>query len=237
MNPSTSRKFTEDAEMSLPVCRTAVKPLSCSGVSMYQVGPVWWQRTARTPESLPSMLTDAVVPPSAGSGAEHAAIPSTAIPAPATPATSRILMATDSMRSTLSAGQKRALDAFGRPATTRSTPLDRPARASTLRGPVHRGLRPSRPVHHQTPQSTIGRRGIGAPSPRPGEQYRTQRSAAAVASSAGRNASILSSAAVRSNAVPKVVTTLRNVNRPPSKVSSSRGTATPPSSVGAEPPG
>ncbi|BBX52419.1 hypothetical protein GCM10009645_13060 [Mycolicibacterium poriferae] len=59
------------------------------------------------------MLTDAVVPPSAGSGAEHAAIPSTAIPAPATPATSRILMATDSMRSTLSTGQKRALGLSG----------------------------------------------------------------------------------------------------------------------------
>src|SRR6201991_69554 len=42
------------------------------------------------------------------------------------------------------------------------------------------------------------------------------RNAAAVVSSAGRNASMLSSAAVRSNAVPNVVTVLRNVSSFPS---------------------
>lgn len=65
-----------------------------------------------------------------------------------------------------------------------------------------------------------------------------QRSAAAVLSSAGRNASMLSSAAVRSSAVPKVVTVLRKVSLRPSTPVSSSGTATSPESmVSSWPPG
>src|SRR6478609_7279393 len=64
------------------------------------------------------------------------------------------------------------------------------------------------------------------------------RSAAVVASSAGRNASMLSSAAVRSSAVPNVVTVLRNVSSCPPDVQSSSGTATPPRSrASSKPPG
>ena len=49
---------------------------------------------------------------------------------------------------------------------------------------------------------------------------------------------MLSSAAVRSNAVPNVVTVLRNVSSCPSEAYSSSGTATPPSSrVSSKPPG
>ena len=49
---------------------------------------------------------------------------------------------------------------------------------------------------------------------------------------------MLSSAAVRSNAVPNVVTVLRNVSSCPSEVYSSSGTATPPRSrVSSKPPG
>ena len=49
---------------------------------------------------------------------------------------------------------------------------------------------------------------------------------------------MLSSAAVRSSAVPNVVTVLRNVSSCPSEVYSSSGTATPPRSrVSSKPPG
>src|SRR6185312_13842021 len=65
-----------------------------------------------------------------------------------------------------------------------------------------------------------------------------QRNASAVAWSAGRNASMLSSVAVRSSAVPNVVTVLKNVSSRPALVLSRNGTPTPPRSlVSSKPPG
>lgn len=73
----------------------------------------------------------------------------------------------------------------------------------------------------------IGRDTVGIDDP---ITVQASRSAVAVASSAGRNASMLSSAAVRSSAVPNVVTVLTKVSSRPSGTSNRSGTTTPPRS-------